>query len=68
MKQYIFTKMSQQNQQNQPQKQQQQQPRKKPAAAEWSMDLTSICGDGNGQNALKLKKLEVIELTYYIYK
>jgi hypothetical protein len=30
-------------------KQKQQQPMKKPT--EWSMDLTSICGNGNGQNA-----------------
>jgi hypothetical protein len=30
---------------------------KKPT--EWSMDLTSIGGNGNGQNALKLQKPEV---------
>jgi hypothetical protein len=40
--------------------QQQQQPMKKPA--EWSIDLTSICGDGNDQNALKLQKPKVIQI------
>jgi hypothetical protein len=33
---------------------------KKPAAAEWSIDLTSICGDGNGQNALKVQIRELV--------
>jgi hypothetical protein len=42
--------------------QQQQKPMKKPT--EWSMDLTSISGDGNGQNALKGQKREVIQLAY----
>jgi hypothetical protein len=54
--------MSQQNPTKPDENQQQQM--KKPAA-EWSMDLTSICGDGNGQQALKLQKLEVIQLTLY---
>jgi hypothetical protein len=33
---------------------------KKPAG--WSMDLNSICGDGNGRKALKVRKREVIQL------
>jgi hypothetical protein len=41
--------------------QQKQQPMKKPAA-EWSMDMTSICGDGNSQNALKEQIPEVIQI------
>jgi hypothetical protein len=39
--------------------QKQQQPMEKPAGL--SMDFSSICGDGNGQNALKVRKWEVIQ-------
>jgi hypothetical protein len=35
-------------------KMQQQQPMMK--QTEWSMDLTSICGDGNGQNAFEVAR------------
>jgi hypothetical protein len=60
MKLHIFTKMSQQNPTHK-EINQQHQPMMKPD--EWSMDLTtSICEVGNGQNALKLRKLEVIKL------
>jgi hypothetical protein len=35
-------------------KMEQQQTMKRPIV--WSMDLTFICGDGNGQNALKVAR------------
>jgi hypothetical protein len=46
-------------QQNDQKQQKQQQPMEKPAI--WSMDFSSICGDGNGQNAMKVRKWEVIQ-------
>jgi hypothetical protein len=60
--------MSQQNppqkegQQDEPKQQQQQ--LKKPTG--WYIELNSICGSGNGQKALKVRKREVIQFFFVI--
>jgi hypothetical protein len=46
-----------------PQEQQEQQHAMPMKGANWSVDLSSICGNGNdGQNAVKLQKREVTNL------